>query len=237
MSPIFKWKGEFKHGKHATIQFRSYKNPEERILHREGPPLCRLPHPAIGDQTAAVDIRPAPRLAQDMVAGLEGQPSEGMRLHSRGGYRSLRTQVIDRTWWANIEIRMRRNEKGGKEMLNNDWRLERIWSGLGWGAFFILVGGLIFAANKSWITGGDGWLYLAIGTGIIMIIEFLVHYFANRDNRWKASGSLIVGLSLVYVGAAFRFGFGDWWPLVFVLVGFGYITKGVWQHSNRLNAP
>lgn len=128
------------------------------------------------------------------------------------------------------------NEKEGKEMLNKNWGLERIWSGLGWGIFFILIGFLIFATNKGWLTGGEGWLYLAIGAGVILIIEFLVHLFADRDNRWSGFSSLVVGLSMVYVGAAFRFGFGDWWPLVFVPVGLGYITKGILQHKKHTYA-
>ena len=38
----------------------------------------------IGDQTAAVDLRPAPRLAQDLVAGLESPPGEDVRLRRQG---------------------------------------------------------------------------------------------------------------------------------------------------------
>jgi hypothetical protein len=117
-------------------------------------------------------------------------------------------------------------------MINKTWGLERIWSGLGWGIFFILIGFLIFAANKGWITGGEGWLYMAIGAGSILIIEFLVHLFTDRSNRWSGFGSLVVGLSMVYIGAAFRFGFGDWWPLVFLPIGIGYITRAIW-YSRR----
>ena len=124
------------------------------------------------------------------------------------------------------------NENGGKEMLNRNWGLERIWSGLGWGIFFILIGFLIFASNKGWMTGGEGWLYLAIGAGVILILEFLVHLFADQANRWGGFGSLVVGLSLVYIGVAFLYGFGDWWPLVLVPVGAGYIVRGI-QHSRK----
>jgi hypothetical protein len=42
-----------------------------------------LPYPAIGDQTSQVGICQAPHLAQDVVAGLEGTPDEGMRLRCR----------------------------------------------------------------------------------------------------------------------------------------------------------
>ena len=49
------------------------------LPHREGPQLRRLPHPQDGDETAALDLRPAPCLACHLVAGLESPPGEGMR--------------------------------------------------------------------------------------------------------------------------------------------------------------
>jgi len=73
-------------------------------------------------------------------------------------------------------------------MQNKNWGLERVWSGLGWGIFFILIGGLIFAGNKGWVSESHGWLYFAIGTGAILIIEFLVHFFSNQANRWSSLG-------------------------------------------------
>jgi hypothetical protein len=37
---------------------------------------------------------------------------------------------------------------------------------------------------------------------------------------------------MVYIGVAFLYGFGDWWPLVFVPVGAGYIVRGI-QHGRK----
>jgi len=42
-----------------------------------------MPHPAIGDQAAPLDIRHAPQLAQDMVAGLESPSGQGVCLRRR----------------------------------------------------------------------------------------------------------------------------------------------------------
>jgi hypothetical protein len=39
-----------------------------------------MPHPEIGDQTTALDVRRAPQLAQDLVARLESQSSESVCL-------------------------------------------------------------------------------------------------------------------------------------------------------------
>jgi hypothetical protein len=123
-------------------------------------------------------------------------------------------------------------ENGEKEILNKNRRLERIWSGLGWGIFFILIGGLIFAGNRGWLNGGEGWLYFTIGLGGIFIIGFLVRLLANRSNRWSAFGGLVVGACLVYIGTAFLYGFGDWWPFVFIMVGIACLIRVIWHRKS-----
>ncbi len=115
-------------------------------------------------------------------------------------------------------------------MKNQNGGLERTISGIGWGLVLILIGVLVFADNKEWLQGGEGWLYFAIGVGAIFIIGFLVRFLANGRNIGSAFGGLVAGVCLVYVGAAFLFGFGDWWPLVFVPIGIGYLVKGLWYH-------
>ena len=113
--------------------------------------------------------------------------------------------------------------------------IARSWSALGWGLCLVLVGGLVLADTRSWLHGGEGWLYLAIGIGAIFIIGFLVQFFGDRSDRWGAFGSLIAGLSLVYVGAAFLYGFGDWWPLALVFAGVSYLAREMWfgRHGTR----
>ncbi len=125
------------------------------------------------------------------------------------------------------------NKNGGKEMLSKNWGFDRIWSGLGWGIFFILIGSLIFAGNRGWLNGGEGWLYFAIGVGGIFIVGFLVRYFADRGHRWVGFGGLMVGIALVYVGVVFLNGLGDWWPLVLIPIGIGFLVKGIWSHNSQ----
>lgn len=118
-------------------------------------------------------------------------------------------------------------------MENKKWSLDKVWSGIGWGLLFILAGLLIFADNKDWLPGGIGWLYFIIGIGGISIIGFLVRYFGNPDHRWSGLNGLIVGIALVYVGTAFLYGFGDWWPLVLIPVGVGFLVKGILYRNSR----
>jgi hypothetical protein len=118
-------------------------------------------------------------------------------------------------------------------MENKNWGLEKVWSGIGWGILFILVGLLIFADNKGWMPGGVGWLYFAIGLGGIFIIGFLVRCFGTPSHRWGGFGGLMVGIALVYIGMAFLNGFGDWWPLVLIPVGIGFLVKGIWHRNSQ----
>ncbi len=122
-------------------------------------------------------------------------------------------------------------------MLNRNQEFERIWSGLGWGIFFVLTGGLIFASNRGWLSDGEGWLYFVIGLGVISIVGFLARFLTNHSNFWNAFGGLVVGVCLVYIGAAFLYGFSDLWPLVFIPVGIVYVIKAIWGNRPESNMP
>jgi hypothetical protein len=116
-------------------------------------------------------------------------------------------------------------------MKNQNGGLERTISGTGWGLVLILIGVLVFADNKGWLQGGTGWLYFVIGLGGIFIIGFLARYWLNQSNRWNSFGGLVVGVCLVYIGAAFLYGFGYWWPLVLIPVGVGILVKALWRNK------
>jgi hypothetical protein len=118
-------------------------------------------------------------------------------------------------------------------MKNQNGGLERTITGIGWGLVFILIGILVFADNKGWLQGGAGWLYFVIGLGGIFIIGFLARFWLNQTHRWGSFGGLVVGVCLVYIGAAFLYGFGDWWPLVLIPVGVGILVKALWRNNTE----
>ena len=130
---------------------------------------------------------------------------------------------------SKVEPDNKYNEEGSKQMANKVWKLERLSDGIGWGLFLIFAGSLFFAQNKGWLDG-EGWSYLAIGLGAILVLGFLVRYFSDEVNRWGAFGRLIVGLSLVYIGTASIYGFGEWWPLALILIGMVCVIKAFWSH-------
>jgi hypothetical protein len=124
-------------------------------------------------------------------------------------------------------------EKNRREQMQNEnQRHESTLPGVGWGLFFILIGGLFFADNKGWLHG-NGWLYFIIGLGCIWVIGFLVRYFVGHNSLWKSFGGLVAGLALIYIGIAFLNGFGDWWPLALIPIGIVYLVKGIWHRDNQ----
>jgi hypothetical protein len=124
------------------------------------------------------------------------------------------------------------NEGGNRQMEIQAWKLERLSDGIGWGLLFILVGSLFFAQNKGWLHG-EGWSYFAIGLGAILVLGFIVRYFSDENNRWGAFGRLIVGLSLVYIGTASIYGFGEWWPLALIPIGIVCMVKAFWGAGHQ----
>jgi hypothetical protein len=116
-------------------------------------------------------------------------------------------------------------------MKNQNGGLEKTISGIGWGLVLILIGTLVFADNKGWLQDGAGWLYFIIGLGGIFILGFLARFWLNQFNRWSSFGGLVLGVCLVYIGTAFLYGFGDWWPLVLIPVGVGILVKALWKNK------
>jgi len=96
---------------------------------------------------------------------------------------------------------------------------------IGWGLFFMLIGGLFLAQNQGWMNGG-WWAYFAIGLGGIFVAGFLMRFFTG-SNRAGSYGGLVIGLALAYIGAAFLYGFADWWPLALLFIGAGYLIKAL----------
>jgi hypothetical protein len=112
-------------------------------------------------------------------------------------------------------------------MTSGNRKLEQAWSGIGWGLFLILVGGLFLVENRGWLQEGTGWLYFAIGLGVILVIGFFVRYFGTVVNRWNGAGGLAAGLALIFVGFAALYGFSQWWPVVLLAIGIGCLVKAI----------
>ena len=125
-----------------------------------------------------------------------------------------------------------KNEGGVKTMKSGNRTIEQVWSGIGWGLFLILVGGLFLVDNRGWLHEGTGWSYFAIGLGAILVIGFFVRYFGAIVNRWSAAGGLAAGVALIFMGLASLYGFSEWWPVVLLAIGIGCLVKVVWSRKN-----
>jgi peptidoglycan/LPS O-acetylase OafA/YrhL len=121
-------------------------------------------------------------------------------------------------------------------MKNWNEKLDRTVDGIGWGLFIILISVLFLAQNQGWLNGG-WWEYFAIGIGCIFVIGFLARYFAGDENRGKATGGLLIGIALIYVGMAFLNGFGDWWPLALIPIGISCLFKAFSGAKSEYHSP
>lgn len=136
---------------------------------------------------------------------------------------------------SKTELKNGQNENKESKMQSKDWKFERLSSGIGWGLFFMLVGGLFLAGNAGWLKA-DWWTYFAIGFGGILVIGFLMRFFRGLGVRWSAISRLVIGLALIYIGLASYYGFGEWWPLALIAIGIGIMAKAFWGAGHQLHA-
>ena len=110
-----------------------------------------------------------------------------------------------------------------------DWRSQRRewrhgmrrrdpFRGLIPGLTLILIGSLLFMANRGTLEWNTWWQYLLVGLGGIFILDGIIHYFYS-DHGWSNWGKFIPGVVLLLVGLAFIFSFTEWWPMILVGAG------------------
>jgi hypothetical protein len=110
-----------------------------------------------------------------------------------------------------------------------DWRSQRReWrrnmrqrnplKGLIPGLILVLLGSLLFLANRGTLDWGSWWQYFLVGLGIIFILDGIIHYFSS-ERGWANWGKFIPGVVLLLVGLAFIFSFTEWWPMILVGIG------------------
>ncbi len=119
-------------------------------------------------------------------------------------------------------------------MKTNNEKTEVLIDRVGWGLFFLLIGGLLLAENQGWLNGG-WWSYFGIGLGCIFVIGFLARYFTG-NSLGKSLGGLIIGLALIFISAAFLSGFGEWWPLAFLFIGLFFLIRAFLERPSHFSA-
>ena len=115
-------------------------------------------------------------------------------------------------------------DRGGR--LRHERRRQDRIPGLFWGLLLILVGAIFLLRSQGFLLQGEWWQYFLIGLGIIFLIEALVRYLIPTY-RYSSFGRFIAGIVLVFVGIAFLYGVGQWWPVVLIAVGV-IILLAVW---------
>jgi hypothetical protein len=139
--------------------------------------------------------------------------------------RRLNMQDINFSESNENKTEYRSSQEAGREPRRDRFEMRRrdTFRGLFPGLVLILLGVLLFAATRDWITWDIWWKYFLIGLGVVFLIDAGVHYL-NPDSRHMVSGKIIPGVILIFVGIAFLYGFDEWWPLV--LIGAGVVILG-----------
>jgi hypothetical protein len=106
------------------------------------------------------------------------------------------------------------------------------WRGLFPGLLLIVLGVLLFAATRDWISWDIWWKYFLIGLGVVFLIDAGVHYL-NSDSRHAFNGKIVPGVILIFVGIAFLYGFDQWWPAVLIAGGVAILLGIFFRRSIR----
>jgi hypothetical protein len=99
-------------------------------------------------------------------------------------------------------------------------------SGIGAGVFLVLLGILLFLADRGILAWDKWWQFLILGIGIILLIDSLVRYQKDSAREFRI-GRIVVAVILIGVGIAFLVGNATWWPLVIIVVGAAVIIGGL----------
>jgi hypothetical protein len=86
----------------------------------------------------------------------------------------------------------------------------------------ILIGGLFLLRTLGYVQWNDWWKYFLIGLGSIFLIDAIIRSVVPQFRR-PIIDRVIPGIILIAVGFGFLFGFGEFWPIILIVVGAGMI--------------
>jgi len=96
------------------------------------------------------------------------------------------------------------------------------------GLILILLGVLFLLTEMDRISWADWWAYFLVGLGGIFLLEALLRSF-SAEGRRGIGGRIVAGLILAIIGGAHLIGFEEWWPLVLIAVGVGFLVSAFFK--------
>ena len=94
------------------------------------------------------------------------------------------------------------------------------------GLILIWLGISFYLAQTGYASWGNWFAVFLLGIGVIIILQGLIRY---GQGRGSFTGSLIGGVILILIGAAFYWGFqfGSLWPLILVAIGVAVLVSAI----------
>ncbi len=128
--------------------------------------------------------------------------------------------MSEQTTGGKDEKRDEKEEKERGEKLRNDPLSAVIW------ALILIWAGLVFLAQNVWpgvFSGWEPWSLVAIGAGVIVLLEALVRTL-RPEYRRPIGGTVIFGVILIAVGLGDLPGWDAYWPVLLIVAGVGLVV-------------
>jgi hypothetical protein len=128
-----------------------------------------------------------------------------------------------------------KHEKQEKHEKHEKGRGGDITGAITGGLVLIWLGISFYLAQTGYISWSNWWELFLVGLGVIIILQGVVRY---GQGHGPFTGSIIAGLILILIGAAFYWGFqfANLWPLIFVAIGIAVLVSAAYGRR-RVPSP
>ena len=123
------------------------------------------------------------------------------------------------------EKREKEEKEEKYEKREEDGKISSIIGGL----ILIWLGITFFLAEYDYISWSIWWAYFISGLGCILILRAII--VASVKSKKLRLESLVGGIVLFVIGAAFILGVKEWWPIILLALGVIIVIKGLIERS------
>lgn len=128
----------------------------------------------------------------------------------------------------NIEIHLHRDQ-----LRTIIWACILIWAGLVFLANYqdwLSAIPLNVSPKFEWIWFNQAWLFIFLGAGALLLVEFLIR-LTNPSLRKRNAGNLFLAILLIGIGISAILGVMTLWPVILIAIGLSLIIRNFIQRA------